>query len=95
MRTRQPAWPEATQDTATEAPDLDGAIRNYVLAYAPWPGRPQAARRLGVSRHTLRRCPERGHPGHSLLGMVTKAVVYAPDTMAAAARAMTASRQIR
>ena len=95
MQTRQPALPEAPQDTATEAPDLDGAIRNYVLAYAPWPGSPQAARRLGVSRPTLRRFLEQGHLGHSLLGAVTKAVVDAPDTVVAAARAMTASRQIR
>ena len=94
MQTKQPTLPEAPQDTATEAPDLDGAIRNYVLAYAPWPGRPQAARPLGVSRHTLRRFLEQGHLGHSLLGAVTKAVA-APDTVVAAARAMTASRQIR
>lgn len=95
MRTRQPALPEATQNTATNNPALNDAIRGYAPACAPWRGRPKAARRFGVSRHTLWRCPDRGHPGHSPLGAVAKAVVYAPDTMAAAARTMTASRQIR
>ncbi len=95
MQTKQPALPEATQNTAAENHALNGVIRNYVRAYALWHGRPKPARRFGFSRHTLRRCLEQGHLGHSLLGAVTKAVVDAPDTVVAAARAMTASRQIR
>ena len=100
MQTKQPAWSEATQNAAAENHALNDAIRGYVLAYALWHGQPQTARRLGAfrhtaSRHTLWRCLERGHAGHSPLEAMTKAVGDTPDAVVAAAWAMTASRHIR
>ena len=87
--------PEATQNTAAENPAPNDVIYGYVLAYAPWPGSLGSVRHLGVSRHTLWRCLERGHPGHSQLGAVTKAVGDTPNTVVAVAWVMIARRQIR
>ena len=74
METKNPATPETTRNTVSENPALDDAIRSYVRAYALWHGRPQAAQRFGVSRHTLWRFLERGHLGRSLPRAVTGAV---------------------
>ncbi len=74
MQTKQSATPVPTNDATAGEAALDDAIRNYVRAYALWHGRPQAARRFGVSRHTLWRLLERGRLGRSLPRAVTGAV---------------------
>ena len=66
MERKNPATPAPTQNMAAENPDLNEAICRYLRAYALWHGRPQAAQRFGVSRHTLWRFLERGHMGRSL-----------------------------
>ena len=91
MQTKQPATPEPTQNTAAENPDLNEAIRNYVRAYALWHGRPQAAQRFGVSRHTLWRFLERGHLGRSLPRAVADAVGNNPEDVDAATEELVAN----
>ena len=95
MQTRIPETPEPPRNTGVENPTLNGAIRDYVRTYALWHGRPQAAGHFGVSRHTLWRFLEREHLGRSLPRTVIKTVGDDPDAIAAAAWAMTASRQIQ
>ncbi len=84
MQTENPGTPENTRNTSAEDHDLNDAIRSYVRAYALWHGRPQAARRFGVSRHTLWRFLERGHLGRSLPSAVTGAVGDDPQAIYAA-----------
>ncbi len=91
MQTENPATPEPTRNTAPETPDLNDAIRSYVRTYALWHGRPQAARRFGVSRHTLWRFLERGHLGRSLPRAVTGAVGDDPHAIEAATEELAAS----
>ena len=62
-------------------------------AYALWHGRPQAAQRFGVSRHTLWRFLERGHLGRSLPRAVTGAVGDNPQAIDAATEALVATAQ--
>ena len=90
-------------DTGTPIPvedeshgdDLNSAIRDYVGTYVLWHGRAKAAETFGVSRHTLWRCLERGRLGKALPRAVIKAVGDDPDTIEAAAWAMTASRKLQ
>ena len=93
MQTKQPATPEPTRKTDAENPDLNDAIRNYVRAYALWHGRPQAAQRFGVSRHTLWRFLERGHRGRSLPRAVTGTVGNDPQSVNAATDELVAAAQ--
>ena len=81
MTTKNPATPPPTRNTAAENPDLNEAIRNYVRAYALWHGRPEAAQRFGVSRHTLWRFLERGQLGRSLPRAITCAVGDDPQAI--------------
>ena len=55
-------------------PDLQRAVREYVRAYASLHGRRKAAEDLGVSRHTLWRFLERGHPGRAVPSAVLSSV---------------------
>ena len=91
MQTKMLATPEPTQNTAAESPDLNDAIRRYVRAYALWHGRPQAAQRFGVSRHTLWRFLERGHLGRSLPRAVTGAMSDDPQAIEAATEELAAT----
>ena len=84
MTTENTATRAPATDTAAQNPDLNDAIRDYVRAYALWHGRPQAAQRFGVSRHTLWRFLERGHLGRSLPRAVTGAVGDDPQAIDAA-----------
>ena len=93
MTTTGTGTPIPVEDGTTED-DLDNAIRDYVLTYALGHGRPQAARHFGVSRHTLWRFMERGHPGRTLPKAVVETIGDNPDAIATAAWAMTASRQV-
>ena len=77
-----------------ENPDLHGAIGDS-CGLPLWHGRPQAARRFGVSSHTLWRFIERGHLGRSLPGAVGNTVSDDPVVIAAAEWAVTASRRIQ
>ncbi|MDE2780750.1 MAG: helix-turn-helix domain-containing protein [Chloroflexota bacterium] len=95
MQTKTPATPGPPKDTALETTTLDGAIRDHVRTYALWHGRPQAARRFGVSRHTLWRFLERGHLGRSLPRSVVRTVGDASGAVAAAACTVTASRRVQ
>ena len=52
--------------SASLAPDLDDAIREYLRTYVLWRGIRQATETFGVSRHTLWRFLERGHTGRAL-----------------------------
>ena len=79
-KTPIPAGDEAT---------YDGLKGPYATTCAPTPRgtagpRGPALQRFGVSRHTLGRFMERGHPGRSLPGAVIKAIGDAPDAIAAA-----------
>ena len=91
MQTKMLATPEPTQNTAAENPDLNDAIRRYVRAYTLWHGRPQAAQRFGVSRHTLWRFLERGHLGRSLPRAVTGAMSDDPQAIEAATEELAAT----
>ena len=95
MTTKQPATPAPANDTTADKGVLNDAIRRYVRAYALWHGRPQAAQRFGVSRHTLWRFLARGHLGRSLPRAVTGAVGNDPQSVNAAAEELvnTARRQ--
>ncbi len=95
MPTKRPATPAWTDYTTTEELTLEDAIRDYVRTYALWHGRPQAARRFGVSRHTLWRCLERGHLGKALPKAVINAEGDDPHAIAAAAWAVSAVRRIQ
>ncbi len=66
MQTKTPATPAPTRNTVTKNPDLDGAIRRYVRAHQRRHGQKHTAETLGVSRHTLWRYLERGHPGRAV-----------------------------
>ena len=94
MTTKPPAMP-ASQDKTPDNGTLNYAIRDYVCSYALWHGRAKAAETFGVSRHTLWRCLERGRLGRALPRAVIKTAGDNPDAIAAAAWAMTASRQIQ
>ena len=91
MQTKVLAMPAPTRKTGAENPDLNDAIRRYVRAYSLWHGRPQAARRFGVSRHTLWRFLERGHLGRSLPRAVTGAVGDDPQAIEAATEELVAT----
>ena len=90
MQTKRPETP-APQDKTSDNGDLNDAIRNYVRAYALWHGRPQAAQRFGVSRHTLWRFLERGHLGRSLPRAVTGAVGEDPEDVDSATQELVAT----
>ena len=60
--------------SASLAPDLDDAIREYLRTYVLWRGIRQATETFGVSRHTLWRFLERGHTGRALPRAVMGAV---------------------
>ena len=94
MTTTNTSTPIPVEDES-HGDDLDYAIRDYVRTYILWHGRAKAAETFGVSRHTLWRCLERGRLGKSLPRSVIKAVGDAPDVIAAAAWAMTASRKLQ
>ena len=93
MQTRIPAAPVPTRNTTSETTTLNDAIRDYVRAYALWHGRPQAAQRFGVSRHTLWRFLERGNLGRSLPRAVARAVGDDPQAIDAATEELVASAQ--
>lgn len=85
MQTNQPETLARTvPDTSDQAPLCD-AIRNCLRTYALRHSRPQATQHCGIPCHTLWCCPERRHPGHSLLRAVIKAIGDAPDTVVAVA----------
>ena len=86
--------PIPAEDEPTGNP-LDDAIRNYVHTYVLWHGRAKTAETFGVSRYTLWRFLERGRLGKSLPRSVIESVGDDPDTIEAAAWAMTAVRQVR
>ena len=94
MTTTNTSTPIPVEDES-HGDDLDYAIRDYVRTYILWHGRAKAAETFGVCRHTLWRCLERGRLGKSLPRSVIKAVGDAPDVIAAAAWAMTASRKLQ
>ena len=91
MQTKHPATPAPAKNTSAEDQGLNDAIRSYVRTYALWHGRPKAARRFGVSRHTLWRFLERGHLGRSLPRAVTGAVGDDPQAIEAATEELAAS----
>ena len=95
MQTKQPESPAPANETTADNGALADAIRRYVRAYALWHGRPQAAQRFGVSRHTLWRFLDLGHLGRSLPRAVTGAVGEDPEDVDAATQelAATARRQ--
>ncbi len=95
MKAKPPEPPARTEHNTQDESTLDYAIRDYVRAYALWHGRPQAAQRFGVSRHTLWRCLERGRLGRALPRAVINAVGADPDVIQAATWAMTAVRQVQ
>ena len=95
MQTKQPESSAGTQNASTNEQALNDAIRDYVRTYALWHGRPQAAQRFGVSRHTLWSFLERGHVGRSLPRAVVKAVSDYPGAVAVAEWAVTAIRRIQ
>ena len=61
--------------TTQGGPYLERAVRDYVRAYASLHGRRKAAENLGVSRHTLWRFLERGHPGRAVPAAVLQTVL--------------------
>ena len=65
-QTRTPETETATQNKATEAPDLYDTIRSYVRAHQRLHGQKHTAKTLGVSSHTLWRHLERGHAGRAV-----------------------------
>ncbi len=75
--------------------DLNYAIRDYVRTYVRWHGRRKTMETFGVSRYTLWRFLDRGHMGRALPRAVIETIGDNPDAIAAAAWAMTASRQIQ
>ena len=91
MDTKQPATPAPANETTADYGTVNDAIRLYVRAYALWHGRPQAAQRFGVSRHTLWRFLERGHLGRSLPRAVADAVVNNPEDVDAATEELVAN----
>ena len=93
MQTENPATPAPAKNTSAEDHGLNDAIRNYVRTYALWHGRPQAARRFGVSRHTLWRFLERGYLGRSLPRAVTGAVGDDPQAIYAATEELVSKAQ--
>ena len=94
LTTTNTSTPIPVEDESHDG-DLDYAIRDYVRTYALWHGRAKAAQHFGVSRHTLWRCLERGRLGKSLPRAVIRAVGDDPGAIAAAARAMSASRKLQ
>ena len=94
MQTKRLETPARVVGITDQAAFCD-AVRDYLRTYALRHSRSQSTQHCGIPCHTLWCCPERKHPGHSLLGAVVKAIGDAPDTVVAAAWAMTASRQSR
>ena len=74
MQTKMPATPAPTKNKATEGPDLDDAIRDYVRAHQRRHGQKNTAETLGVSRHTLWRYLERGQAGRAVPAAVLHSV---------------------
>ena len=74
--------------------DLDGAIRDYVYTYALLRGRRKAMERFGVSRHTLWRFLDKGHPGRALPRAVLDSVGDSIEAVDAATWAIEASERI-
>ena len=65
---------QALNGALQAGPDLRRAVRGYVRAYASLHGRRKTAEHIGVSRHTLWRFLERGHPGRAVPSAVQNAV---------------------
>ena len=76
--------------SASLAPDLDDAIREYLRTYVLWRGIRQATETFGVSRHTLWRFLERGHTGRALPRAVMGAVGDSVEVLEAATWAIAA-----
>ena len=76
--------------SASLAPDLDDAIREYLRTYVLWRGIKQATATFGVSRHTLWRFLRRGHAGRALPRAVMGAVGDSVEVLEAATWAIAA-----
>ena len=76
--------------SASLAPDLDDAIREYLRTYVLWRGIRQATETFGVSRHTLWRFLERGHTGRALPRAVMDNVGDSVEVLEAATWAIVA-----
>ena len=76
--------------SASLAPDLDDAIREYLRTYVLWRGIRQATETFGVSRHTLWRFLERGHTGRAMPRAVMGAVGDSVEVLEAATWAIAA-----
>ena len=80
--------------SASLAPDLEDAIREYVRTYVLWRGRRRASEDFGVSRHTLWRFLERGHAGHALPRAVMDIAGDSVETLEAATWAIPAVERV-
>lgn len=90
-----PASPDQTPNSGARNATLEDAIRDKVRTQVLWHERRKTMEKFSVSPHTLGRFLERGGMVRSLPWAVTKTIGENPDTIEAAARAMTAVRQIQ
>ena len=91
MQTKTPTTPEHGSGKPRPPRRHPGLRADLPL----WHGRPQTARRFGVSRHTLWRFMEQGHLGRSLPKAMDNTVGDDRSTIAVAGRAVTTSRLIQ
>ena len=83
-----------TGNSASLAPDLEDAIREYLRIYVLWRGIRQATATFGVSRHTLWRFLRRGHAGRALPRAVLDMVGNSVEALEAATWAVTAVESV-
>ena len=87
-------WTLTPGKSALLDPDLDDAIREYLRTYVVWRGIRQATATFNVSRHTLWRFLERGHPGRALPRAVLGIVGDSVEVIEAATWAIVAAERV-